>query len=593
MNRLTVLASMMLFPVCSLAQGFGQFEIKARDGDPVPGTSRTLALSFVQQPTISEAGHLAFLSRTAQQALVDCIFTLQGSGQNQLTMPLCEEQSVPGNNARFSIFDAWKIDDLGSVTAYARLENVTQFGTRGIYRGLPDGRVEEVVRGDRPLASGLPNVCNSALSHNDLLVEPNGELRLAPALQRGANCEIESVYAIDRQNQVRVISNLGAAITNQNATLSVLTGELASDGAGALYASGRDTALARTHWYLLGSAGPARVAVDNNDDIYAGQGPALTVFDSGSDLVTRHVGAAPASTELLRRGQSLPQGQGQFFNVRALDVAPDNRMVATIELTGTPGGSTDDSGIYLFDEFGVVEIAREGQPAVAAGTVFTSFPDFTTFATVGGGGRVLFEARYRSGTANSVRGWFYYDRQTGLREFLNATTLVNGLQVRNWSVGPRFNRRGELPVFLQFSDNSQAVALFRVPGNSIAIQPGMTGAWYNPAQSGHGLFVEVLPNQGFLAWWFTFSPTGEQAWFGGVGRYQDGVAVVPLTKTAGGRFIPNFDPAQISNPPFGTLTFTYTGCDSALLEFDLPDGYGRGTMPLTRLTLPAGLSCAP
>ncbi|MCB1635414.1 MAG: hypothetical protein KDI51_12545 [Xanthomonadales bacterium] len=593
MKPLTLFAALGLLPAVGLAQGFGQFEIKARDGDPVPGSSRTLALWMVQQPVISEAGHVAFASRTEQQALDDCLFTLQGNAQNQLTMPLCEEQSVPAGNARYSIFDRWRIDDTGSITAYARLENVTQFGSRGVYRAHPDGRVEEVIRGETALGPGLAAVCNSALSHNDVHIEDNGELRIAPALQQGSSCVRNAVFAVDRQNQVRTMASLGSAISNQSGSLSSLNGELLSDGAGVLYASGRESGVSTQFWYLVGSGSVARSAADRNDDVYAAQGPVLNVFDSSTDVVTAHTGTGPSVTERLHRGQSLPQGQGQFFNVRALDVAPDNRMVATIELTGTPNGSSDDSGIYLFDEFGVVEVAREGQPALVPGAVFTNLPDFTTFATIGRGGRVLFEARYRVGSASSVRGWFYYDRQTGLREFLNGNTMVDGLQVRNWSVGPRFNERGELPLFLSLSDDSDVVAIYRLPGSSFGIQPAITGAWFDPAQAGHGLFVEVLPDQRFLAWWFTFSPGGEQAWFGGVGVYQGGVAVVPLTKTAGGRFIPNFDPTQVSNPPFGTLTITYSSCDSGLLEFDLPDGYGQGSMALTRLTLPAGLSCTP
>ena len=43
------------------------------------------------------------------------------------------------------------------------------------------------------------------------------------------------------------------------------------------------------------------------------------------------------------------------------------------------------------------------------------------------------------------------------------------------------------------------------------IHPGFTGSWYDPAQVGHGLFVEVLPDNRFLAAWFTFDPAGDAA----------------------------------------------------------------------------------
>ena len=101
-----------------------------------------------------------------------------------------------------------------------------------------------------------------------------------------------------------------------------------------------------------------------------------------------------------------------------------------------------------------------------------------------------------------------------------------------------------------------------------AIGPGFTGAWFDPAQSGHGLFVEILPDNRIQAAWFTFNPAGtEQAWFVGTGTYAGNTATLTsVVQPAGGRWIPNFDPTRvISN--------------------------GAGSMNLTRLTQPAGLAC--
>jgi len=42
---------------------------------------------------------------------------------------------------------------------------------------------------------------------------------------------------------------------------------------------------------------------------------------------------------------------------------------------------------------------------------------------------------------------------------------------------------------------------------------------------------------------------------------------------------------------WGTLTFTFTDCNHGTVNFDSMIGYGTGSMNLTRLTLPAGLSC--
>ena len=128
---------------------------------------------------------------------------------------------------------------------------------------------------------------------------------------------------------------------------------------------------------------------------------------------------------------------------------------------------------------------------------------------------------------------------------------------------------------------------------AVSIGPGFTGAWYDPTQSGHGLFVEVLANNAILAWWFTFSPAGDQSWFGGVGNYSGNTATISQTlQTIGGKWIPNFDPTKTTNVAWGTLTLTFTDCNHGRVDFtsNVP-GYGTGFMNLTRLTLPTGLTC--
>ncbi len=125
------------------------------------------------------------------------------------------------------------------------------------------------------------------------------------------------------------------------------------------------------------------------------------------------------------------------------------------------------------------------------------------------------------------------------------------------------------------------------------IGPGFTGAWFDPAQSGHGLFIEVLPDKRIQAAWFTFNPSGtEQAWFVGEGTYAGNTATLTaVTQPTGGRWIPNFDPRRIVANSWGALTLTFTSCDQGMVAFTSTKGYGAGSMNLTRLTQPAGLTC--
>lgn len=125
------------------------------------------------------------------------------------------------------------------------------------------------------------------------------------------------------------------------------------------------------------------------------------------------------------------------------------------------------------------------------------------------------------------------------------------------------------------------------------IGAGITGSWYDSAQNGHGIFVQVLPGQRFYAAWFAFDPGGtQQAWFTGVGTYSGNTAgITAVEQPIGGRWIPNFEPNQIVHIPWGTLTFTFTDCNHGRVDFNSVAGYGAGSMNLMRLTQPGGLTC--
>jgi hypothetical protein len=167
---------------------------------------------------------------------------------------------------------------------------------------------------------------------------------------------------------------------------------------------------------------------------------------------------------------------------------------------------------------------------------------------------------------------------------------------RNYESRWTFTRTFNTPGVISYHDEvSHAAGAITVQGASgFAIGPGITGAWYDPAQSGHGLIIEVLTDNRFYASWFTFNPAGtEQAWITGVGTYSGNTANITVVfQPTGGRWIPNFDPTRIMPNPWGTLTFTFTDCNHGRVGFNSVAGYGTGSMNLTRLTQPLGLSCS-
>ena len=162
----------------------------------------------------------------------------------------------------------------------------------------------------------------------------------------------------------------------------------------------------------------------------------------------------------------------------------------------------------------------------------------------------------------------------------------------HWSFTLTFDKPGIVTYHDEGSKAYGAIIVQASPG--FAIGPGITGSWYDPDQSGHGLFVEVLPENRFLAAWFTFTPDGsQQSWFTGVGTYITDVAnILDIELPTGGRWIPNFDPAQVTAKHWGKLQFFFSDCNHGWVSFDSVYGYGTsGGMKLTRLTQPLGLSC--
>ena len=124
-------------------------------------------------------------------------------------------------------------------------------------------------------------------------------------------------------------------------------------------------------------------------------------------------------------------------------------------------------------------------------------------------------------------------------------------------------------------------------------QHGLTGSWYDAADSGQGVEVEVFPDAAsgtgstFVSW-FTYDTVagGEDAqrWYTAQGPVVTGQANASLTiyQNTGGNF--NAPPATTARE-VGAATLSFSTCTSGQLAYSFTDGSGRmGNIPLTRLT---------
>ena len=167
-------------------------------------------------------------------------------------------------------------------------------------------------------------------------------------------------------------------------------------------------------------------------------------------------------------------------------------------------------------------------------------------------GKVMVTGSGDIGAGNSAE---LYDPDTGQwtstsnldagRYHHTATLLLNGNVLVAGGYQP-----GNPPIELNSAELYQTV----IPPGTIG--GGFTGAWYDPAQSGHGLLIEVLNDNRFYATWVAFNPEGtQQSWFTGVGTYSGNTATITnVGLPTGGRWIPNFEPSRVVPNPWGTLT---------------------------------------
>lgn len=122
-----------------------------------------------------------------------------------------------------------------------------------------------------------------------------------------------------------------------------------------------------------------------------------------------------------------------------------------------------------------------------------------------------------------------------------------------------------------------------------------SGVWFDPQQSGRGVFVTRSGlNQMSLAW-FTHDAEGRPTWALASGPLEHWEPQFSATaiNTRGVPLAPG--PAPLQQQPWGELSFRYLGCDRAELSWDALDpAIVDGSIDLVRLTRPDAMPpCAP
>ena len=128
--------------------------------------------------------------------------------------------------------------------------------------------------------------------------------------------------------------------------------------------------------------------------------------------------------------------------------------------------------------------------------------------------------------------------------------------------------------------------------SAIEINSELSGSWYNPEQSGHGLNVEVLDENRTLIYWYAYHKDGTPMFLITIAN-NDGDNASGTTYYSTGMKFGEFNPDDYERSVWGTSSVTFNDCNSATLEYSSNDpSYGSGSIPMVRLTFVSGIKCS-
>jgi hypothetical protein len=128
------------------------------------------------------------------------------------------------------------------------------------------------------------------------------------------------------------------------------------------------------------------------------------------------------------------------------------------------------------------------------------------------------------------------------------------------------------------------------------IGPGVSGSWFDPARSGEGIILQVLPDGRAFAIWFTFPAAGEAdgaAWLLATEGVRDGdtLRFAEVLQPRGARFGDAFDAGAVNFAAWGSLNLQFDHCGAMTASWQGPSGYGSGSRTLQRLSVIEELDC--
>jgi hypothetical protein len=351
-----------------------------------PGTGGGQFSDFNNNPAINSAGQVAIFSNltATSDASTNGVFRT-GDGIN-FTAIARDKLSAPGGGAYLAL-GAPQINSSGQVMFFSTLAGTADGSTTGIFRS--DGVTPTLLARDKQTAPGPGGGTFNTLTlttppaFNDL-----GQTAFSASVVGGTNTQgvfrsDGTAIAIARGVQPApgggTWNNFSQPDMNSRGDVvftSLISG--AADGAVAgIFRSDGITPAAIVRTNQPAPGGGTFTNLNNSPTVNsAGQVVFSAVFNNSPDGATDGIfrGDGGAVEVIARANQPAPGGGGGVYSSFSTPTMNNAGAVAFFaSLTGTSGGSSDDSAIYLADPQETIVVAREGQSAFGSTIFVASF----------------------------------------------------------------------------------------------------------------------------------------------------------------------------------------------------------------------------